>query len=121
MQATIHNGAGWDLVELNGAITSAQINELEDILQRFLTLGHYNVILDLGEVTYIGSAGLSLLIRYTSAFRRWEQGDLHLANLPETLRSLLHVAGLISEEHSHFSIYPNVDAAREAAEKWTSK
>jgi len=121
MQTTIRSGVGWDLVVLNGPITSADIGQLEDHLQRFLTMGHYNVILDLTNVTYIGSAGLSLLIRYTIAFRRWEQGDLHLANLPETLRSLLQVAGLVSENHSHFSIYPNVDAAQKAAEKRISK
>ncbi len=121
MHTTISSGAGWDLVALGGEITSAEISELEEVLQRFLTVGRYNVILDLAQVTYIGSAGLSLLIRYTSAFRRWERGDLHLAALPETILNLLQVAGLISEDHSHFSIYPTVHAAAEAAQKRTSQ
>lgn len=121
MQIIISSGAKWELVTLGGEITSAEISELEELLQRFLTVGRYNIILDLAQVTYIGSAGLSLFIRQTSALRRWERGDLHLAALSEPVHNLLQVAGLISEERSHFSIYPTVEAAQEAAQKRTSQ
>jgi len=117
VEASINNGVGWDLVALKGDVNSADVSELGEILQRFLTVGRHNVILDLAEVGYIGSAGLSLLIRYTNAFRRWEQGDLHLATLSDEIHNLLQVTGLISEKRSRLSIYPSVDAAKEAAEK----
>ncbi|RLT45387.1 MAG: anti-sigma factor antagonist [Chloroflexi bacterium] len=121
MQATISSGTGWELVRLGGDITSADISKLEDILQRFLTVGRYNVILELAGVTFVGSAGISLLLRYTSAFRRWERGDLHLAAMPATIRNLFLVTGLISEDHSFFSIYPTVEAAIETAQKRASQ
>jgi len=117
MQTSITSGADWDLVTLEGEITSADTGALGDILQRFLSGGRYHVILDLSRTTYIGSAGLSLLIRYTKSFRRWERGDLYLAALPDSLQDLLQVAGLISAERSHFSIYPTVNAAKKAAQK----
>ncbi len=120
MQTTIQNGAGWDMVVLGTEITHAEIDELEELLQRFLTIGHYNVILDLTHVAYIGSAGISLLLRYTNAFRRWERGDLLLAELPDTILNLFEVAGLVSEERSHLSVYPSVDAAKEAVKKRAS-
>ena len=121
MQTTIQSGPGWDLVILGAEITKAEINELEELLQRFLAVGHYNVILDLAQVTYVGSAGISLLLRYTNAFRRWDRGDLLLAQMPETILSLFQVAGLVSEEKSALSIYPSVDAAKEAATKRASR
>ena len=121
MQLIVSSDVKWELVILAEDITSADIGELEELLQRFLTVGQYNVVLDLARVTYIGSAGLALLIRYTNAFRRWERGDLHLAALSDAVSNLLQVTGLVTEERSHFSIYPTVEAAKEAAQKRASQ
>lgn len=121
MQMTISSGPGWDLVKLDGELTSEKTSELEELLQRFLTVGHYNVILDLSGLRYIGSAGLSLLIRYSNACRRWERGDLHLAAVPPVILNLFQVAGLVTEEQSTFSIYSTLDAAQEAAQKRVSR
>lgn len=117
MQLIVSSGVKWELVILSGEITSADIEELEELFQRFLNLDHYNVIIDLARITYIGSAGLALLIRYTNAFRRWERGDLHLAALSPSVSNLLEVTGLVTEDHSHFSIYPTVNAAKEVVQK----
>ncbi|HRJ44031.1 MAG: STAS domain-containing protein [Caldilineaceae bacterium] len=121
MEQTIQGGVGWDLARLTGDITSADTGALEQMLQRFLAVGRYRVILDLSGVTYIGSAGLSILIRYTALFRNWERGDLYLAALSPPLKNLLQVAGLLSEERSHFSIFPTVNAAQESAQKRLSQ
>ena len=121
MEIIVSKSEDWDLVTLEGTIAGAEIGTLEELLQRFSTIGRYNIILDLAKVRYIGSAGLSVLIRYTSTFRRWERGDLHLAAPPKTILNLLQVAGLIGENHSHFSIYSTVDAAKEAAQKRASQ
>ena len=121
MQLIVSSGVKWELVILSGEITSADIGELEELFQRFLTVGHYNVIVDLTRVTHIGSAGLALLISYTNAFRRWERGNLHLAALSPAVSNLLAVTGLVTEEGSHFSIYPTVDAAKQAAQKRASQ
>ncbi|MBX3051467.1 MAG: STAS domain-containing protein [Caldilineaceae bacterium] len=120
MQLILSSGVKWELVILAGNITSGDIDELEELLQRFLTIGHYNVVLDLARVTYIGSAGLALLIRYTNAFRRWERGDLHLAAISDPVMNLLQVTGLVTEERSHFSIYPTVDEASAVAKRQVS-
>lgn len=117
MQLIVSSGMKWEMVILGGQITSVDIGELEELFQRFLTVGHYNVIVDMSRVAYIGSAGLALLIRYTNAFRRWERGDLHMAALSPAVNNLLEVTGLVTEERSHFSIYPTVDAAKAAAQK----
>lgn len=120
MQLTLNSGVKSELVILGGDVTSADIGELEEHFQRFLALNHYNVIVDLARVTYIGSAGLALLIRYTNTLRRWERGDIYLAAPSAAVTNLLHVAGLLTEERSHFSIYPTVNAAQEAVQKRAS-
>jgi len=120
MQLILSSGVKWELVILGGDVTSADIDELEELFQRFLALNHYNVIVDLARVNYIGSAGLALLIRYTNTFCRWGRGDLHLAAPSTAVSNLLQVAGLVTEERSHFSIYPTVSAAQEAVQKRAS-
>lgn len=117
MQATVSSHPGWDEIAVSGEVTSADIALLEEILQRFLTVGRYHVIINMADLTYIGSAGLSLLIRYTAALRRWDRGDLYLAELSAPIRQLLQIASLVTEEHSQFSIYPTLAAAREAVQR----
>ena len=96
--------------------------KLKDRHQKDIALGstHEEVIVDLARVNYIGSAGLALLIRYTNPFCRWGRGDLHLAAPSTAVSNLLQVAGLVTEERSHFSIYPTVSAAQEAVQKRAS-
>ena len=117
MQTRVSSYPGWDEIAVSGEITSADIAPLEEILQRFLTVGRYHVIIDMSGLIYIGSAGLSLFIRYTNALRRWDRGDLYLADLSGPIQKLLQIAGLVSEEHSQFSIYPSLAAAREAVQR----
>jgi anti-anti-sigma factor len=98
-----------DLISVDGSVMSNHVPILEATLQRCLAVGRYRILVDLERCTYIGSAGLSLLISFANNCRRWNQGDLCLVAPHEYVLSLLRLAGLLSEERSFFRIAATVD------------
>lgn len=98
-----------DLLTVDGVVMSTDVPALETTLQRCLTVGRYRILVDLQGCTYIGSAGLSLLISFANNCRRWNHGDLCLVAPHEYVLSLLRLAGLLSEERSFFRIAATVD------------
>jgi anti-anti-sigma factor len=98
-----------DVISIDGAVMANDVAALENALQRFLTVGRYRILIDLQHCSYIGSAGLSLLISFANSCRRWNQGDLCLVAPPAYVVSLLRLAGLLSEERSFFRIAATLD------------
>jgi anti-anti-sigma factor len=94
-----------DLIIVSGAVMSTDIPKLEQTLQRFLVVGRYQILLDLQDCNYIGSAGLSMLISFASSCRRWKRGDLFLVAPHAYIQNLLEIVGLQSEEHSFFRTF----------------
>lgn len=97
-----------DLITIQGTVMAADMNVLDALFQRYLTVGRYQLLLDLRECTYIGSAGLSLLMTTATICRHWNRGDLRLVAPHDYLRNLLQIAGLLSEERSFFQIFEDV-------------
>jgi anti-sigma B factor antagonist len=98
------------LVDVRGRITLGPETEaLRSKLKQLIDSGQQRIILDLGEVTYIDSVGLSTLVAsYTSARRAG--GDLKLLRLPRGVHQLLQITRLSTV----FEIYESLDAARQA-------
>ncbi|HTS71582.1 MAG TPA: STAS domain-containing protein [Terriglobia bacterium] len=82
------------VVDLRGRITLGPETEaVRSKLKHLLNLGHRRIILNLGEVTYIDSVGLSTLVAgFTSA--RNAGGDLKLLHLPRGVQQLLQITRL---------------------------
>lgn len=59
------------------------------------------VVLHLGEVVFIDSSGLGMLVRLLTSIRR-ARGDLKLCNLPESIRRVLQMTSLTTL----FDIHP---------------
>jgi len=75
-------------------------------MKQALDVGHTRVVVDLGEISYIDSAGLATLVAsYTSARRAG--GELKLARLTKLVRSLMQITRLSTV----FEIYDSVDEA----------
>ena len=82
------------LVDLRGRITLGPETEaLRTKLKEMVNAGHHRIILNLAEVTYLDSVGLSTLIAgYTSA--RNAGGNLKLLHLPKGVHQLLQITRL---------------------------
>lgn len=61
-----------------------------------------NVVLHLGEVVFIDSSGLGMLVRLLTSTRH-ARGDLKLCNLPESIHKILQMTSLIALFDTHTS------------------
>ena len=84
------------VLDLSGRITLGEGGTLlKDKLHSLLHQGKKNVLLNLGEVSYVDSAGLGALVSaYTTMTR--EGGTLKLLNVTKKLQDLLSITKLLT-------------------------
>ena len=92
------------VVKVNGDITLNQGGDvlLKDKIQSLLQQGHKKLVLDLGGVSYVDSAGLGQLVQIHSTARS-NGGSLRIANVTKKLKDLLVVTKLVTVFDSHDS------------------
>ena len=81
------------IIVLTGEIDIGNSPELHACLERFLADGCSEIILDITDVTYIGSTGLAEIAHVTKALKL-RGGGVALRNPSPATRNLLNVAGL---------------------------
>ncbi|MCD4685428.1 MAG: STAS domain-containing protein [Anaerolineae bacterium] len=89
------------LFEVNGRVDSSNANELGARMDGAVDDGKNNVVLDLGGVEYMSSAGLREMVRVLKRVKRGG-GDLRIANPSDRVREVLELAGL----DTIFEIFP---------------
>ncbi len=96
------------LLDIRGRLTLGPETEaLRSKVQALLEAGRQSILLDLGEVMYIDSVGLSTLVAsYTSA--RKQGGDVKLLHLPRGVHQLLQITRLSTV----FEIYDDLAKAQ---------
>jgi len=92
------------VVKINGDITLNQGGDvlLKDKIQSLLQQGHKKLVLDLGGVSYVDSAGLGQLVQIHSTARS-NGGSLRIANVTKKLKDLLVVTKLVTVFDSYDS------------------
>jgi anti-sigma B factor antagonist len=92
------------VVKVNGDITLNQGGDvlLKDKIQSLLQQGHKKLVLDLGGVSYVDSAGLGQLVQIHSTTRS-SGGSLRIANVTKKLKDLLVVTKLVTVFDSYDS------------------
>jgi len=96
-----------DLVSVKGRVDSSTAPELEAAFKTFNEVGHFRIVLDASELEYISSAGLRVLVSTLKNCKRYNRGDLRLANVSGRIAGVLEMAGL----DVLFKIYPNAAEA----------
>lgn len=95
------------VIELKGNIMGGpETTEFSDMLHNFLKDGKKNIIVDLGDVKFMNSSGLGMLISGLTTVKK-EGGHLKLAKVTEKIQSLLVITKLITI----FENYDTVDDA----------
>lgn len=107
LQMTEKDSGGITILTISGRITLGEASyELRTKLKDFLAQGKTRVVLDLGDVSYIDSAGLGTLVAgYTSA--RNGGAMLKLANLTKKIKDQMHITKLVTV----FETFDSVDDA----------
>jgi anti-sigma B factor antagonist len=96
------------VLDARGRITLGP--ETESLRQKVSTLigaGNKRIVLDLGNVDYIDSAGLGILVASAASVRR-AGGELKLASLTKRVRDLMQITRL----STLFEVHDTVEKAR---------
>ena len=98
---------GITVLALSGRVSlGEESSQLRTKLREVLESGKNHLVLDLGEVAYMDSAGLGTLVSaYTTALNQGAR--MKLANLTKKMHEQLHITKLVTV----FEVFESVDAA----------
>jgi anti-sigma B factor antagonist len=82
------------LVRLGGRIDGSVAPELGSHLRELMDSGRYKIVINMADVSYTSSAALRELINAWKACRRWNRGDLRLAEVSPAVDKVLELTGL---------------------------
>ncbi len=105
----IIDGLNVSVVEVSGHVDTSTFPELQDHLQKLVDDGKVRIIVELGQLEYISSAGMGVLMGLLQETRN-QGGDLKLANMSEKIRHLFDILGF----SRLVRIYPDVHSAKQA-------
>lgn len=95
------------VLELRGRLTLGPETEaLREKIRRLTESGYTRIVVDLGEVTYIDSVGLSTFVGAYATVRK-AGGSLKLASLTKRVRDLIQITRLSMV----FDVYDSKEAA----------
>ena len=84
------------VVDLNGKLTIGEGDELlREKINSLMQQGHTNLLLNLGEVPYVDSAGLGEIVRTFTTVKH-QGGTLKLINLTKRIKDLLTITKLLT-------------------------
>ena len=84
------------VVDLNGKLTIGEGDELlRETINSLMQQGHTNLLLNLGEVPYVDSAGLGEIVRTFTTVKH-QGGTLKLINLTKRIKDLLTITKLLT-------------------------
>jgi anti-sigma B factor antagonist len=96
MKATTRQVDSVNVVDLSGRITLGEgCSQLRELIRDLLAKGHKNILLNLGEVTYIDSSGIGELVSGFTAVSN-QGGHLKLLNLTKKVQDLLQITKLLT-------------------------
>lgn len=83
------------ITDVNGAIDATNVCEFEEKLLKILEGGIRNVVLIFSQLHYINSTAMGVLVKIGDRFLD-QGGEVKLVDLPEKVRSLFDMLGLLS-------------------------
>lgn len=90
-----------DLVKLSGRIDSSNADQLLEALQALNTKDRFKIVLDMSDVDFMSSKGWWALIQTQKACKRYNRGELLLANVPTRIQETLSLVGM-NDYFKHF-------------------
>lgn len=82
-----------DLVKVEGRVDSSTSPKLAETLNEIMDSGRFKIVLDMSGMDFISSAGLRVLINTQKNCKRYNRGEVVLADVPATVYAALDLAG----------------------------
>jgi anti-anti-sigma factor len=97
------------IVDINGVVDTGTTLILDDHLSSLIRDQHYKLVLNMGEVSYVSSAGWGLFISLLQKTRE-HGGDIKLASLNNDVKNVFNLLAF----SNLIAAYKNVEEAIEA-------
>lgn len=102
---------GATILKVKGELDGSAVEQLRDRIDTAISRGVKRLVIDLGDVEFLGFEGIDMLVNVRRALRLGA-GTLVLANAPEQARVSIHLKGLVAS----LPFYPAVGDAVDAIE-----
>src|SRR5215212_2966027 len=99
------------LITITGRVDSIEASRLVHALRAAHDQGRYKLVIDMGQVEYMSSAGFRALADAQRSSRRHPQGEVTLTQVPSNIHEALDLVGFTE----YFKIIDPVSAALEYA------
>lgn len=93
-----------DLIKVVGRIDSQTAPEVRETFESITNDGRYRIVFDMNDITFISSVGVWVLLETQKTCKRYNRGDLVIANVNEKIQQTLDLTGLLT----FFRIYDDV-------------
>lgn len=93
MEITTQEFKHCDLIKVKGRVDSATAPQLAQALEAASGAGKYKLVVNMGELEYMSSAGFRALLAAQRESKKFNRGEVVLAEVPERIREALELAG----------------------------
>lgn len=107
LEVTTNQFKRCDLVKATGRIDSLTAPQLADAFNAINEAGRFKIVFDMSGLDYISSAGLRVMINAQKTCKRWNRGEVVLANVPGQIYGALNLTGFVPL----FKIFDDVTGA----------
>jgi anti-sigma B factor antagonist len=107
MEITTKHFKHCDLLSVQGKVDSYTAPDLTKAIELLNDNGQFKIVLDLGELEYMSSAGFRALLIGQRNCKRYNRGEVVLARVPKKILDALELTGFTPL----FRIFDDVTAA----------
>jgi anti-sigma B factor antagonist len=93
MEITTKKYKHCDLLSLQGKVDSYTAPELTNAIEKLNHDGQYKIVLDMGTLDYMSSAGFRALLIGQRNCKRYNRGEIVLAAVPKRIIDALELTG----------------------------
>ena len=93
MEITHQDFKHCELIKIKGRVDSSTAPQLAQALETAHEEGKHKLVMDLGELEYMSSAGFRALLAAQRNSKKYNRGEVVLAAVPERIREALELAG----------------------------
>lgn len=82
-----------DMLKVKGRVDSATAPQFTKALEAITKAGRFKIVIDMTDLEYMSSAGFRALLAAQRVCKRYNRGEVVLANTPMRIREALELAG----------------------------
>jgi anti-sigma B factor antagonist len=95
------------LVKVDGRIDGSNAQDFQSVMENLTDDGKFKLVLDMTDISFISSRGWWVLVQTQKVCKRYNRGELVLANIKEDIRDSLDLVGL----NLYFKIFDDTTGA----------